>query len=167
MFSSMPPPSIPLLCILLHDSFSCVRSFGCHPCASQFPSSLPIYLLLLIPSRWLPLSLSPVSPVITSAHCEFASCNPPPFFFSSFSSLNLTWPVCLRFECPTLISSPSPPCSLLLPSSFLFIYIEMDGGRAVRMDWWMARGHGWEDLGVWWTLLSVRILLKELARSLL
>lgn len=37
-------PSILLHCILLHDSLLCVRSFGCHPCASQFPSSLPIYL---------------------------------------------------------------------------------------------------------------------------
>lgn len=140
----MPPPSIPLLCIPLHDSLSCVRSFGCHPCASQFPSSnlsppphsfqMTLFLLRLPSSPQPIVSLLPAS-------------LPPPRFFSrpppstttrhsSFSFLNLTRPVCLRFECPTLISSPFPlaPCSLLLPSSSLFIYIEMDGGRAVRMD---------------------------------
>lgn len=168
MFSS----SIPLLCIPLHDSFSCVRSFGCRPCASQFPSSPPIYL----PSSFLPddspslslLSLpSPPRPIVSLLPASLPLL--PWCITLPFSSVNLTWPVCLRFESVLLwFPFPSPQCSFAPPLLFLlFIYIENDGGRAVRLDWRMARGHGWGDLGVWWTLLSVRILLKELAGSLL
>lgn len=114
------------------------------------PSSLS---LLLIPSWWLcPLSL----PHHLSQLCllpaslqfphssSFYSCslsNPPlPHVSFPLHSLNLTWPACLYFDCPTLISSALPPAP---PPSLLFIYI--DGGTAVRMDWWMTRGHGWED----------------------
>ncbi len=129
------PPSF----ILLHDSLLYVRSFGCHPCASQSPSSPRIYL----PSSFLPDdSLSPVSPVITSVHCGFVSClslsQPFPHFKPpitlSVSPSNLAGPVCLRFECPTLIF-PTPLLLLAPPLLLLlFIYIERDGGRADRMD---------------------------------
>lgn len=124
---------------------------------------------LLIPSRWLCLFPPCLSPHhLGPLWVYFLPLSPPPLTrHSSFSSVNLTWPVCLRFECPTLISLPFPPSALCSSPALLFIYIENDGGRAVRLDWWMARGHGWGDLGVWWTLLSVRILLKELAGSLL
>lgn len=115
--SLCPPSSVLLLCILLHDSLSCGRSFGCHPCTSQFPSSLSMYLS----SSFFPdYSLSPVSPFITSAHCEFFL---PP---SSFSSLNLNWSACLRFECPTLISSPSPPALFSSPP-LSGVYLHREG----------------------------------------
>lgn len=172
MFPSLPPSSIPLLCFLVHGSLSCVRSFACHSCATQFPSSLPIYLS----SSFLPDdSLSPVSPFITSAHCEFASClSPPPHFFNcSAPSPCVTLPfppwtwLCLFVSGLSVLLWFLPPLFAPPLLVLLFIYIERDGGRAVRVDWWMTRGHGWGDLGVWWTLLSVGILLKELACSLL
>lgn len=164
-----PPPSPSF--ILLHDSLSYVRSFGCHPCASQSPSAPSIYL----PSSFLPdYSLSPVSPIITSVHCEFAFRPPLPPISSflpphhSFIFLSELGSACLSqvwvpyFDFPTPLLLFAPPLLFLL-----FIYIARDGGRADRMDWWIVRGHGWGDLGVWWTLLSDSILLKKLARSLL
>lgn len=127
MYFSVLPFSILLLCIRLHDSLSCVRSFGCRPCASQFPSSLPIYLASSFLSDD---SFSSVSPIITSAHCEFASClsSTPPFPLWAWVGLFVSGlSVLLWF--PFLSS-----CSLHLPFSFccLFIYIGRDGGMGCR-----------------------------------
>lgn len=152
--SLCPPSSILLLCILLHDSLSCGRSFGCHPCASQFPSSLSIY----ISSSFLPdYSLSPVSPFITSAQCEFYL---PPFFLflSEPKSVCLSQVWVSYFDFISL-----SPCSLLLPSSLwcLFTWRGMKVGLSVWIDGWR------EAMGERIWALSVRILLKELDRSLL
>lgn len=125
-----------LPCILLHDSLLCVRSFGCcRRRAGRFPSPL----IYLSSSSFPPHdSPSPVSPLITSAHCEFASCLslllPSLSLFSqlfthperhfSYSCPNLTCPACLRFECPPLISFlPSALCSSP-PLSVVYLHRE-------------------------------------------
>lgn len=103
--------------------------------------------------------LSPVSILHISTHCGFPSClhltvSPslpplPPFLFAPHA------PLCLFLSEPDLgllISGWGallwflPPAPLLFapPLLFqLFIYIVKDGGRAVRMDWWMT----WEGMG--------------------
>lgn len=143
MYFSVLPFSILLLCIRLHDSLSCVRSFGCRPCASQFPSSLPIYLASSFLSDD---SFSSVSPIITSAHCEFASClsSTPPFPLWAWVGLFVSGlSVLLWF--PFLSS-----CSLHLPFSFccLFIYLHREGWRYGLSGWI----DGWREAtgeGIW------------------
>lgn len=168
---SMPPSSIPLLHSSTWLPLVCPLIWLSSLCQSVpfLSSSLSP---LLIPSRWLSFScvsshhLSPLWVCFLPLSLSlFLILSPPSLFLFPLS--NLARPVCLRFECPTLIF-PTPLLLLAPPLLFpLFIYIERDGGRADRMDWWMVRGHGWGDLGVWWTLLSVSILLKKLACSLL
>lgn len=94
MYSSPPPSSILLLCILVHDSPSCVLSFGCHPCASPFPSCLPLYFS----SSFLPDdSLAPVSAL-----------------FPSLSIVSLLPGLSLSLRLFPTVSSP-PPIALLFP----------------------------------------------------
>lgn len=133
-------------------------SFGCCPCAILF--SLICLLLLFIPWRWLLLSLpSSAQPIVTLVPV-FPSLSVFVFFLKrcfTFPFLLLTWLVLhvSNFECPTVIHF----------SPLVYLLTERDGGRAVGTDWWMAGGRGWEDLGVWLTLLSLRIILTELAAS--
>ena len=117
-----------------------------------------IWLLSLCQSVHLSSNFSPphsfqmslfsyLSSFITSAHCELVSCfslalHPPPpatLCTHHFSSLNLTCPACLGFECPTLISS------LLLPPSshYLFTRREMEVALSGRIDGWR------EAMGEW------------------
>lgn len=141
-----PPTSSLLLCILLHDSLLCVLTFGCHSWTSQFSTSLAIYLPLLIPSRWLFLFCTNCSPVT----CSFSSLKP------TRACLSQVW--VSYFDSPPLLFAP-PPLFLL------FIYIGRAGVRCCQHGlMYGERGHGWGDLGVWWTLLSVRILKNWLVR---
>lgn len=131
---------------------------------SSLCQSVPLSSILSLLPHSLQMTIYPISPFITSALCEFASCLYVFLLFSPWiqivlyvSGLNvLFW-----FPFSLLFALPLP--------FLLFIYTEREWrkGMAVRMDWWMAVGHGWGDLGVWLTLLSLRIILTELAGSLL
>lgn len=135
------------------EAFLSVLPSSTHLSLHSFTWLSPVCLLI-----WPPLLpddfLSPISTLLTSAHCGFPSCphltlfpSLPPFLFTTLPFPLWTWlgSAYLRVKCPTLLLSPHTHTLFFAPPILfqLFIYIGRNGGRAVWMDWWMT----WEAMG--------------------
>lgn len=146
---------LPLLCLFIWLSSLC----------QSVPFLSSRLSLLLISFRW--LGFVP-PPSITSAHCGLLPGSPALHLFPLWTWLSLSEIGVSYFDSsPLPLLFAFPLLFLTFVRLFVYLYTKgMSGGRAVRMDWWMTRGHGWGDLGIRWMLLSVSVLLKGLACSL-